>query len=160
MCWWHRCRGHLTTVCFIAHWHPATCQSERPWWQTGTTLKIWSDALKLFSTPRHTDRPSWRYSDCHFHTCLLFCLFIDKYGLFNDAGSNWDCVTKLHTTQYSLSAPESLWSEISYYAVFRFTGILDIASQIAANKRWCYFEVSVCVRVFFWRVRKMAKSNC
>jgi hypothetical protein len=159
MCWWPRCRGHLTAVCFIVHWHPATCHSERPWWQTGTTLKIWADALKRFSRPRHTDRPSWRYSDCHFHTCLLFCLFIDKYGLFNDAGSSWDCMTKLHTAQYSLCAPESLWSEISYYVVFWFIGIFDIASQIAANKRWYYVGgFTLCTRRFFARSQNDEKQ--
>ena len=53
--------------------------------------------------------------------------------------------------QYSRITPESLWSEISYYAVFRSTGILHIVSKIASNKWWCYIGVSLCVRrVSFW----------
>ena len=91
---------------------------------------------------------------------LLFCLFIHKYGLFNDAASSWGGMRKLNTAQPSFSGPESLWSEISCYAVFLFTGTLDIGSQIAANKRWCYIGVSLCVRrIYFCAFAKCRKAT-
>ena len=78
LCWWPLLSWppdcclfyRALTPCYSSEWTPLTTR-------TGTTLKIWADALKQVSTPRHTDRQSWRHLDCHIHTCLL--LFIHIY---------------------------------------------------------------------------------
>ena len=79
------CRDHLTAVCFIAHWHPATHQSERPWRQGR------EPPLKFRQTPWNGSRRQGILTVNHggiwtvTFTRVYCCLFIYIYIYINRA---------------------------------------------------------------------------
>jgi hypothetical protein len=61
--------------------------------------------------------------------------------------SDADVVTP-NTAPPSLSAHESLWTEMLYYTVFQFTATFVIFTLMAVNKQWHYIGVCLHIKSF------------